>query len=97
MTRNEIVAYLRGNFYKRVTHRLFAPEEYLYCAEDGNIYDENGYVFEDWNAGSCAHNGLRLRTGGVWEEGWEIIDKAERGVAPIQPKPKPKHRLSTFF
>lgn len=88
MTRAEILAYLRGNLYKRVTHRLFDPDEYLYAAEDGNIYDENGYLFEDWDEGSFAHNGLRMRTGGPWETDWEIIDKAERGVAPHQSRRK---------
>ena len=82
MTRTEILAYLRGNFYKRVAHRLFEPYEYLYSAEDGNIYDENGYLFEDWDEDSFAHSGLRMRTGGPWEDGWEIVDKSERGDEP---------------
>lgn len=85
MTREEILAYLRGNLYKRVTHRLFDSCEFLYAAEDG-IYDENGYLFEDWDEGSFAHNGLRMRTGGPWEDGWEIIDAAERGVPPHKSK-----------
>lgn len=95
MTRTEILAFLRGNPYKRVTHRLFDPSEYLYAAEDGNIYDENGYLFEDWDTGSFAHNGLRMRTGGPWETDWEIIYKGERGVDPL-PR-KTKNPLSKFL
>ena len=97
MTRTEILAYLRGNFYHRVTHRLFDSTEYLYCAEDGNIYDENGYLFEDWDEGSFAHNGLRMRTGGPWEDGWGILDKAERGVLPHSNQATFNHNLKIFL
>lgn len=72
MTRDEIIPFLKGNFYKRVRHCSFSPGEYIYYAEDGNIYDENGYLFEDWNSPSRC--GLRIRSGGNWEDGWEIID-----------------------
>jgi hypothetical protein len=34
------------------------------------VYDENGYVFETWIG--TFHNGIRMRTGGLWETGWSV-------------------------
>lgn len=70
MTKSEIIEYIQENHYKRITHYLFAEEEYLYMADDGCVYDEDGYLFEDWFSG--AHCGIRVRTGDHWENGWSV-------------------------
>lgn len=55
----------------RYTHRNFSPDEYIYAKSDGNIYTEEGYLFEDWySEGPGQHNGMRMREGGTWEDGW---------------------------
>ena len=71
MTRTEILAVLRSQPNVKVAHRLFDANEYLYMGADGNVYDENGYLFEDWY--SYAHDGMRMRSGDVWEKDWFII------------------------
>ena len=53
----------------KITHRYFSSDEYIYGKEDGNVYDENGYLFEDWE--SDRFSGMRMRFGGVWEDGWD--------------------------
>lgn len=73
MARDEMIAFIKANAYVRISHRLFEPSEYLYSAKDGCIYDENGYLFEDWEPGGLAHNGIRMRSGGAWETGWRVI------------------------
>ena len=41
--------------------------------DDGNVYDENGYLFEDWySIGPGGHSGIRDRVGDWWETGWYI-------------------------
>lgn len=40
------------------------------------MYDENGCLFEDWySSGFGRHDGIRMRKGGNWEDGWEIAEK----------------------
>lgn len=59
----------------RYTHRNFSPDEYIYAKPDGNIYTEEGYLFEDWHSeGPGQHNGMRMREGGSWEDGWVRCD-----------------------
>lgn len=72
MTRSEMISFITGNPYKRVKHRLFSDEEYLYLANDGYVYEESDYLFETWDPSDWAHNGLRTRSGGVWETGWSL-------------------------
>mgnify|MGYP003295212763 FL=1 len=69
MSNQEAIKVMLDNPYKKITHTLFAPDEYIYSKGDGVIYDENGYVFEDWHS-HC--NGMRIRTEGYWQEGWSI-------------------------
>jgi hypothetical protein len=69
MTNQEVIAVMLNNPYKKFTHTLFAPDEYIYSKSNGIIYDENGYVFEDWYS-HC--DGMRIRTEGYWQEGWSI-------------------------
>lgn len=70
MTRDEIIKFMEENPNVRITHTSFDSDEYLYQKEDGNVYDEKGYLFEDWY--SNRSNGLRMRSGGNWEDGWSV-------------------------
>ena len=69
MSRDEMIKYMAENPNMKITHRLFDFDEFIYQSEDGRIYDENGYLFEDWE--SEWHNGIRTRTGESWENGWK--------------------------
>lgn len=75
MTRTEMIAFIKANPYVKITHTLFDSSEHIYSKEDGNVYDENGYLFENWDSvvdmwSGC--NGIRMRQGGRWEDGWSI-------------------------
>lgn len=71
MTKDQIIEYMRNHHYVKVDHWLFDPEEYLYMKPDGKVYTEEGYLFEDFHT-PYNHNGLRIRTGRYWEEGWNV-------------------------
>ena len=71
MTRDEMIEFLNKNPNVKVSHFLFDSDEYIY-QKNGYIYDESGYLFEDWF--SERSNGLRMRTEGLWEDGWYIKD-----------------------
>lgn len=70
-----MIEYSKNNPHVHITHRLFAYYEYIYSDENGVVHDENGYVFEDWYSPDDVRgwNGIRMRTGGVWETGWSIM------------------------
>ena len=76
MNRTEMIAFIKANPYVKITHCLFDAREYIYLADDGCVYDENGYLFEDWDFCSAAHNGLRMRKGGLWENGWSLYSES---------------------
>ena len=46
MTRTEMLDFIRNNPNTKITHGLFEPYEFLYMGNDGNVYDENDYLFE---------------------------------------------------
>lgn len=71
MTREELFLEIKKRNIK-FTHILFDDHEYLERRSDGCIYDENGYLFEDFGCDNC-WNGMRIRQGGAWEKGWSII------------------------
>ena len=71
MTKLEAIKYMRDNNYAKITHCLFASDEYIYMKPDGNIYTEEGYLFEDFSS-SYRFDGMRIRTGINWEEGWSL-------------------------
>lgn len=75
MTRTEMIGYIRENPYIKITHSLFSKDEYIYSKGDGHVYEEHGYLFEDFT--SERSNGLRMRSGGLWETGWSLY-KAEQ-------------------
>lgn len=70
MTRLEMMAVLTSRPNTKITHRLFDDNEYIYLGPDGKVYDENGYLFDDWD--TARHNGVRMRKGNAWETGWMI-------------------------
>ena len=70
MTRSEMIDFIKENPYIHITHILFDESEYIYSGSDGIIYDEYGNVFEDWE--TLVRDGIRYRTGGVWENSWSI-------------------------
>lgn len=73
MTRDEMLAFIKENPYIHIRHSLFENYEYIYSGSDGIIYDEYGYIFENWETiGRC--DGLRIRVGGLWETGWSVTD-----------------------
>lgn len=74
MTRTEMIEFIKENPYVHITHPLFSDYEYIYSGTDGIIYDEFGYVFETWDYFDMLRCGIRLRTGGNWEDGWSIKD-----------------------
>ena len=74
MDREQMITFIKQNPYVHVAHRLFCPGEYIYSKEDGNIYDENDYLFENWNGINSRFNGLATRVGGSWDNGWYITE-----------------------
>ena len=70
ISRAEMLAALTSRPNVKISHRLFAPDEYLYLGVDGNVYDENDYLFDDFETPAIC--GLRMRTGDTWEHGWYI-------------------------
>lgn len=73
MTRSEMIEFIKENPYRHITHRLFDKDEYIYSDIDGLVWDEHGYLFEDWgNLGDdwFGRNGIRIRQGEAWESGW---------------------------
>ena len=75
MTRNEMISFIKENHNVHITHPLFANDEYIYSDSNGIIRDESGLVFENWDSATndwSGINGIRMRTGGRWENDWYI-------------------------
>ena len=62
MTRSD--AYRAMATGSKIQHYSFTVEEFLHMS-GGAILDENNYNFED---------GWRMRSGGIWESGWKVLD-----------------------
>lgn len=77
MTRTEMIAFIKANPYVKITHENFGDDEYIYLASDGYVYTEEGYLFETWVG--IAHDGIRNRSGGLWEDGWSLYDLEVQG------------------
>lgn len=75
MTRTEMIGFARENPFVKITHTLFGSDEYIY-GNGGNIYEEHNYLFEDWT--SERHDGIRMRSGGLWETGWSLYEEAKK-------------------
>ena len=82
MTRREMIDTLKNYPRLPITHYLFADDEYIFSNMDGIVYDESGRIFENWDSVTnmwSGVNGIRLRSGGAWEDGWriktEMLDK----------------------
>ena len=75
MTRDEMIIFIKEHPNVKITHWLFDEDEYIYSKDDGKVYDENNYLFEDWlSYGPGAHNGIRMRYGDNWYDGWYTKD-----------------------
>lgn len=70
ISRIEMMVILTSKPGAKISHKSFSDEEYIYLGNDGNVYDENGYLFDDWN--SHTQCGLRMRAGNCWETGWYV-------------------------
>lgn len=78
MSRDDIIIFMKENPNTKVTHWLFSSDEFIYQKEDGRVYDENGYLFEDWcSNGAGQHNGIRMRIGGNWDDGWKVKEDSD--------------------
>jgi hypothetical protein len=76
MTRTEMIGFIRENPYVKITHTLFSKDEYIYSKGDGRVYEEHDYLFEDFI--SERSNGLRMRTGGLWDNGWSLYEEVKK-------------------
>lgn len=74
MSRDEMIKFMNENPNIKITHTLFDQNEYIYQKEkNGEVYDEDGNLFDDWHSGGInKRNGVRMRTGGNWENGWDV-------------------------
>lgn len=86
MTYGEMVDFIGENPGVAVTHRLFDDHEFIFMAGNGKVYDEQGYLFEDWNRGFYAHDGIRIRDQGPWLTDWSVK------IGVILPE---KHRIES--
>lgn len=64
MTQQEAIKAL--NEGKKVRHRYFTYDEYIYVDENGYLHDEAGFVvgYEFWE----------LRKGEAWQKDWSIVN-----------------------
>ena len=79
MTRDGMIKFIKTHPNVKISHELFANDEYIYSKEDGNVYDENGYLFEDWYS-PFSHDGIRFRSGKLdmrWETGWKLFNELQ--------------------
>lgn len=78
MTRDEMIAFIKSNPGVKITHRFFSSNEYIYSKNNRDVYDELGYLFEDWYSPN-SHNGIRIRNGHEniqWETGWSVYSES---------------------
>lgn len=75
MNLRQMIEFIKVNPNVPITHFLFASYEHIVSKKDGNVYDENGYLFENWDSVTdmwSGWNGIRMRSGGMWEYGWRV-------------------------
>ena len=89
MTRTEMIGFVREHPLTKVTHTLFSKDEYIYSKGDGCIYEEHGYLFEDWI--SERSNGIRMRSGDLWETGWSLYEEG------VRRETKPRKRSVEYY
>lgn len=57
----------------KISHTNFSNDEWIEMRHDHNVYTEDGCLFDDWvSKGQCAHDGIRSRIEGDWENGWFV-------------------------
>lgn len=75
LSREAAIDVLENKPNQKITHKFFDSNEYIY-SKDGVVYDEQGYLFEDWvSDGTGKHDGIRARVGGAWEDGWSLYEE----------------------
>jgi hypothetical protein len=74
MTRDEMIRFIKTSPFIHISHVLFSEDEYIYSDIGGLVWDESGYLFEGWESTNkyFGTNGIRMRAGGNWENGWYI-------------------------
>lgn len=55
---------------KKITHRLFTPDEYIFRQDNGRLVDEAGHVFIDSDFFS-------IRKNDEWEKDWEVWEEPQ--------------------
>lgn len=72
-SKQQMINFIMTHPHVKVKHMNFDSSEYIYSKPNGNVYDEIGYLFEDWESeGPGQHNGIRMRD---WETGWYYIEE----------------------
>jgi hypothetical protein len=62
---------------EKIRHSSFSDDEFLLMDDEGDLTDEQGLILpwaEFW----------QIRTGGMWEDGWEVIPMPEAKWAKSQ-------------
>lgn len=78
MSKLNILVYMYEHPFEKVTHDLFAPNEYLFYDKDCDcIRDEYNNIFESWEEGRNIYNGFYVRTEERWEYGWHLYNNGD--------------------
>lgn len=65
-----MIVFIKENPSVKITHENFNSDEYIYSKPSGEVYTEEGYLFEDWHSNEFrGNNGIRMRKGDSWETG----------------------------
>lgn len=101
MTKFEMIKFMEKHPGVKISHVFFDQNEYLYQGDDGRVYDEMDYLFEDWDGD---HNGIRMRVGKKWDEGWYVLDshkpndfKKEQHIPTFKVIPLSNERIYRFL
>ena len=101
MTREQVLEVFKTKPGVKITHIMFAENEYLYAKDNECVYDEDDRLFEDWKEDS-RYDGMRTLKGGVWDNNWQFFEEEKTSGLTIQealeifrtkPGVKVSHRL----
>lgn len=82
MTYSEMIEFVRCHPFVAVSHFLFDDVEYLFLNDDGNVYDEEGCLFESWSWSPDIWCGKNIKDVSIWASGWFV----KSGVNPGLPE-----------
>lgn len=75
LSRNQAITLWKKYPGLRITHELFM-NGYIESTKEGTLITEKGYLFEDgFSKDINRHDGLRIRSGGIWEKSWHFFKK----------------------